>query len=297
MNPEFPLYIPSKGRYDIRKTSDYLSLCAIQHYIIVEKTEYELYLANTKNNKYVTLLILDKKYQDNYETLDDLGDTKSKGPGAARNFAWQHSIDNGFKWHWVMDDNILSFKRTNKNRQIYVSDGAIFKAMEDFCQRYTNVYMAGPNYYFFVPRKAKIKSFVANTRIYSCNLIRNDIPYRWRGRYNEDTILSLDILSDGFCTIQFNAFVQDKLTTQLIKGGNTGEFYAKEGTLPKSQMLADVYPEYSKVKWRFKRIHHYVDYSSFKRNKLIRKSNLDFDNIKEINNYGMKIKKINNGQK
>ena len=250
MNPEFPLYIPSKGRYDIRKTSDYLSLCAIQHYIIVEKTEYELYLANTKNNKYVTLLILDKKYQDNYETLDDLGDTKSKGPGAARNFAWQHSIDNGFKWHWVMDDNILSFKRTNKNRQIYVS-----------------------------------------------NLIRNDIPYKWRGRYNEDTILSLDILSDGFCTIQFNAFVQDKLTTQLIKGGNTGEFYAKEGTLPKSQMLADVYPEYSKVKWRFKRIHHYVDYSSFKRNKLIRKSNLDFDNIKEINNYGMKIKKINNGQK
>ena len=44
-----------------------------------------------------------------------------------------------------------------------------------------------------------------HSRIYSCNLIRTDIPYRWRGRYNEDTILSLDILRGGHCTLLFNA--------------------------------------------------------------------------------------------
>ena len=135
MNPNFPLYIPSKGRYEIRLTSEYLIYMKVPHYIVIEEQEYELYKKHI-NSKLVTLLILDKKYQEEYETLDDLGDSKSKGPGAARNFAWQHSIDNGFDWHWVMDDNISSFYRAHKNRQIKVSNGAIFKAMDDFCLRY-----------------------------------------------------------------------------------------------------------------------------------------------------------------
>jgi len=297
MQPQYPLYIPSKGRYEKRLTSDFLTEINVPHYIIIEKQEFDLYNSYVKKNKLVTLLILDKKYQDDYETLDDLGDSKSKGPGAARNFVWQHSIDNGFAWHWVMDDNISCFYRANKNKQIKVTNGAIFKAMEDFCLRYENLYMAGPNYHMFQVAKQKRPPFVPNTRIYSCNFIRNDISYRWRGRYNEDTILSLDILTDGFCTVQFNAFLQGKVRTSVLRGGNSGEFYDKEGTLPKSKMLADVYPEYAKVKWRFSRIHHYVDYTSFKKNKLIKKSNYKRDNIKEINNYGMELKKINNGQK
>lgn len=67
--------------------------------------------------------LLDKSYQDNYQSLDDLGSTKSKGPGPARNFAWAHSIANGHAWHWVMDDNIVSFYRANRNRQIRVDNG------------------------------------------------------------------------------------------------------------------------------------------------------------------------------
>jgi hypothetical protein len=132
--------------------------------------------------------------------------------------------------------------------------------------------------------------FVANTRIYSCNLIKNDAPYRWRGRYNEDTILSLDMLKDGYCTIQFNAFLQLKTTTQVLRGGNSKEFYDKEGTLPKSQMQVDVHPDVSKIVWRFNRIHHHVDYSSFKANRLIKKKNIKIK--KGIDNYGMKVEQI-----
>jgi len=47
-------------------------------------------------------MILDPIYQRDYETLDDLGDTKSKGPGPARNFISEHSIAEGHDWHWVM---------------------------------------------------------------------------------------------------------------------------------------------------------------------------------------------------
>lgn len=289
MKNKFPIYIVSKGRYEIRLTSDSLSRMKVDHYIVIEEQEYELYRKYTKGNPHITLLILDKTFQDNYQTLDDLGSTKSKGPGPARNFAWNHALKNGFAWHWVMDDNIQSFYRWNRNKQIRVETGAIFAAMEDFCMRYENVVMAGPNYFMFACSKQKTPPFTANTRIYSCNLIRNDITFRWRGRYNEDTILSLDILTAGLCTIQFYAFLQEKLRTQVLKGGNTGEFYAKEGTYPKSKMLVDVYPQYSRIVYKFKRVHHHVDYGPFKRNKLIRKTVEIPDGI---NNYGMEIKNI-----
>tara|TARA_R110000850_G_scaffold204397_3_gene330605 strand:- start:304 stop:654 length:351 start_codon:yes stop_codon:yes gene_type:complete len=115
------------------------------------------------------------------------------------------------------------------------------------------------------------------------------MPYRWRGRYNEDTDLSLRVLKDGHCTVQFNAFLQEKQTTQLIKGGNTEEFYAKEGTLPKSQMLADLHPDVATVVWKFSRWHHDVNYFPFKKNLLKKIDGLKIPT--GINNYGMELVK------
>ncbi len=129
-----------------------------------------------------------------------------------------------------------------------------------------------------------------NTRIYSCNLIRNDIPYRWRGRYNEDTDLSLRVLKDGWCTIQFNAFLQDKARTQSIKGGCNSEFYEREGTLPKSKMQVALHPDVSRLVRKFGRWHHEVDYGPFKKNKLIRKPNTEAKS--GIDNYGMTLARV-----
>lgn len=284
---KYPIYIPSKGRSDSRLTVKTLDSMKVDYKVVIEKQEYKDYSKVIDKNK---LLVLDKKFQDEYNTCDDLGDSKSKGPGAARNFAWEHSIENGYDRHWVMDDNINYFYRLNNNLKIKVYSGAIFKAMEDFSDRYTNVAMAGPNYLFFAKQNQKLPPFITNTRIYSCNLIKNDLPYRWRGRYNEDTILSLDMLKDGYCTIQFNAFLQGKVRTQVLRGGNSQEFYDIEGTLPKSQMQVKVHPDVSKVVWKFGRIHHSVDYTKFKVNRLIKKKGLKIK--KGVDNYGMKLKKI-----
>ena len=285
---KYPIYIPSKGRSDSRLTVKTLDSMKVDYKVVIEKQEYKDYSKVIDKNK---LLVLDKKLQDEYNTCDDLGDSKSKGPGAARNFAWEHSIENGYDRHWVMDDNINYFHRLNNNLKIKVYSGAIFKAMEDFSDRYTNVAMAGPNYLFFAKQNQKLPPFITNTRIYSCNLIKNDLPYRWRGRYNEDTILSLDMLKDGYCTIQFNAFLQGKVRTQVLRGGNSQEFYDIEGTLPKSQMQVKVHPDVSKIVWKFGRVHHYVDYTKFKANKLIKRK--DYKEKKGIDNYGMKLKNIN----
>jgi len=285
--PKFPLYIPSKGRSDTRFTVIALQEMKVPFRVVIEEQEYSDYLSVISKKN---LLVLDKEYQRKYDTCDNLGDSKSKGPGPARNFIWDHAISEGHAWHWTIDDNIKRFFRYNKNLKVPTNSPAFWTAMEDFCIRYENVSMAGPNYFMFVSRKAIHPPFVLNTRIYSCNLIRNNVPFRWRGRYNEDTILSLDMLKGGWCTVQFNAFLQEKLTTQTIKGGNTGEFYAKEGTLPKSKMQVNVHPDVSRIVWRFGRWHHYVDYKPFKKNKLIR--SVDFKVPEGPNEYGMKLVKL-----
>jgi len=141
--------------------------------------------------------------------------------------------------------------------------------MEDFTLRYSNVAMTGPNYYMFISRKSKNPPIKINTRIYSCNLIRNEVPQRWRGRYNEDTILSLDLLKAGWCTILFNAWLQWKMMTQQLPGGNTDEFYAREGTMPKSQMLVQEHPDVARLTFRFGRAHHYVNYRVFADRRLL----------------------------
>lgn len=208
----------------------------------------------------------------------------------------------GHGWHWVMDDNIKAFYRLNRNLKVPVSDGTIFRCMEDFCLRYSNVAMAGPNYFMFASRKSKMPPFVANTRIYSCNLIRNDVPFRWRGRYNEDTILSLDMLKAGWCTIQFNAFLQEKMETQKLPGGNTTEFYLAEGTklpgqkyadtgtIAKSRMLCEVHPDVSKMAWKFRRWHHHVDYRPFKATKLLLRDDVQVQD--GVDDYGMRLRQI-----
>jgi hypothetical protein len=285
MNPKYPIYIVSKKRWDTRLTSKALERMKVPYYIIVEKQEYDEYSKVINPDK---ILILPQKYLDEYDTYWERAEDNKTGPGAARNFAWQHSIDLGYTWHWVMDDNLDAFHRMNRNIKDEVSSGTIFKCMEDFVERYENIAIAGTNYYSFCKTTDAVPAFILNTRIYSCLFIRNDIPYRWRGRYNEDTDLCLRVLKDGWCTLQFNAFLCGKVTTQRMKGGNTAEFYENEGTLAKSKMLEEMHPDVAKMVWRFNRWHHNVDYRPFKKNKLIKKHGLIIPD--GINNYGMVLK-------
>jgi hypothetical protein len=298
--PRYPLYIVSKGRSDSRLTSKALEDMNTPYFIVVEQSEYDDYAAVIDPHK---ILILPERYKDEYELMDSLGRTQSTGAGPARNFAWDHSIEAGHKRHWVMDDNIKGFHRLHKNRRIRINSGVCFRIMEDFCDRYENVAIAGPQYYMFTPSRWKWKPVVLNVRIYSCNLIQNDLPFRWRCRHNEDTDLSLQALKAGHCTIMFNAFLQHKAVTQSVKGGNTDAFYSttgdkdmnahkmydSTGTIDKSNMLAKVHPEITKVVWKFGRVHHQVDYRAFRHNPLKLKKGIDLKAIPP-NDYGIKLR-------
>ena len=280
----YPVYIVSKGRYSNMLTNRSLNRLGVPFRVIVEEEEFDEYAKVVGAEK---LLILPKRYKEEYEVLDDLGLTKSTGPGPARNFAWEHSMSEGHAWHWVLDDNIHDFHRLNRNIKCPMRTNVNFVATEDFVDRYENLAISGFSYNTFCKSESKANPYVLNTRIYSCLLIRNDIPFKWRGRYNEDTILCLDVLSRGWATIQLNAFLQEKVTTQRMGGGNSKDFYKTEGTLAKSKMLADTYPDVASVVWKFNRWHHHVDYRPFKNNPLKRKAS--FVPTNQINEYGLKL--------
>lgn len=279
MNPKYPVYIISKGRSKQRYTSIALDQMEVPYHIVVEPQEYDDYAREIDPKKILTL------------PFSNLG----QGSIPARNWVWEHSISRGAKRHWIMDDNLRWFYRLNKNLIVRVTDGSIFKAAEDFVGRYENIGMSGLQYFMFIPRKAKLPPYYLNTRVYSCICLRNDIDLRWRGRYNEDTDLSIRILKDGWCTVLFNAFICDKITTMTMNGGNTDELYKDDGRLKMAQSLVDQHPEIVKVSWKWGRYQHHVDYSFFKKNRLIRKPGID---IKPgVNNYGMKLIKVEDYEK
>jgi len=276
MNPRYPVYVISKGRADSRLTSRMLEKMAVPYRIVIEPQEHAAYAAVIDPSKILLL------------PFSNLG----QGGIPARNWVWEHSISEGHARHWILDDNIAGLSYFTRNQRHYLRTGTGFTVMEDFVDRYENVALAGPQYDFFMPkRQAYSAPFQLNTRVYSFILIKNDLPYRWRGRYNEDTDLSLRALKDGWCTVLFFAFLQKKAATMTLKGGNTDELYrqdaAFDGRLEMAKSLQRQHPDVTTITRKWDRWQHQVDYRPFKANRLIRKPGLEIP--EGPNEYGMKL--------
>lgn len=284
VNPKYPVYILSKGRYKKPWTALVLEKMNVPFHIVIEPQEFEEYNKIFPKDKIHVL------------PFSNLG----KGSIPARNWCWEHSISIGAEYHWVMDDNIDGFCRMNNNRKIFCDDGTIFRCAEDFVSRYENIAISGLQYRSFSPATEKHNPYLLNARIYSCLLIRNDItdknnkPFRWRGRYNEDTDLSLRVLKDGWCTVLFYSFLQGKITTMKVKGGNTDKLYDQkedfDGRYVMMRELIKQHPDCVTENFKFGRWYHQVDYSKFKNNKLILKKDIIIND--ENDEYGMEIFEI-----
>jgi len=273
---KYPIYVISKGRWDTRLTSRTLEHMHVPYRIVIEPQELEQYSSVIDPDKILVL------------PFSNLG----QGSIPARNWVWEHSISEGYARHWILDDNIRWFYRLNNNCKIRCDTGAIFAAAEDFTDRYENVGLSGLNYSFLGgdQKVGNVPAFYQNTRIYSCILIRNDLQHRWRGRYNEDTDLSLRVLKDGMPTVLFQAFLCGKQATMTMKGGNTESLYKlqnEDGRLLMAQSLQAQHPDVCRITQKWGRWQHHVDYRPFEKNKLIFRS----DYLRGIGNdeFGMKL--------
>lgn len=249
-------------------------------------------------NIYFKVVVEPKEWEQYAEVIDASHIIKApenfseRGQGSipVRNYVLKRSREIGHKKHWIMDDNIELIKRYNKNMKIPCKSITPFRVCEDFTDRYKNVGLSGMNYAFFCPAGDGRPPFQVNTRVYSCILFNNEIPFEWRGKYNEDTDLSLRVLKAGWNTILFNAFLIEKRATMQQKGGNT-EAYAETNKRKEfAESLVKQHPDVVKIVERFGRYHHQVNYNSFKTRDLEYKNGCKPK--KGINNYGMKLYKV-----
>lgn len=273
MNPEYPIYIPTKNRFHSRITVRTLQDMNVPFHVVIEPQEFELWQGILKDHQIIVLPWT--KPESSSELYK------------ARCFIKEHSKQLGAKWHWQLDDNISRFDRLNRNKRHKVASGTIFKCAEDFVNRYENIAIAGFEYIQFSGGEGRKKPpFRLNARIYSCSLVNNAIPHEWEEVYNDDTDICLRVLKDGWCTLLFHCFLQAKMRTMTVKGGNT-DIYHGDGRKKMAEAIAKKHPDVAKVVWKFGRWHHEVDYRRFKKNKLIKKKGLHIP--EGINNYGMKL--------
>ena len=265
---KYPIYVLSKGRWENPLTANWLMKNNIDFKIIVEKDEYDNYSKNIPE-KYI--LVLPEEYMN-----------KNQGGIPARNYIFHYSLSRGEKAHWILDDNISYYVYNHDSYRMKVNSAIAFRMLEDFMDRYENLYLLGHHYSMFSIPTANHSIAIHNTRVYSSILIRNDVPIiennnLWLGKYNEDTDLSLRVLLKKLPVVLFQNMTCNKATTGG-KGGNTDTIYKEDNNgsgVLKTKELKDKYPDIVKVIKRFGRTHHYIDYiKHFKDNPLIFKKDI-----------------------
>ena len=256
----YPIYIISKGRWENPITARYFTKENIPFKMAVEPQEFESYCKIIPQRNILTL------------PFSNLG----LGSYPARNHCWEDSIRNGYKKHFVFDDNIYRFTRMDNRTKDSCSAEESLLCLQNLTNKYKNIAISGFNYEMFITKETT-KPFTYNTHVYSGMLINNEIPYRWRLKYNEDVDLCLQALHNGMNTILLNVFIIKKVsTTSKLKGGNQDELYkgnAPGKKLLKAKSLESVWPQYVKTVVRFGRPHHQVSWKKHFKQPLIRKEN------------------------
>lgn len=274
-NPKYPVFIPTKGRWEHRHTIRAFERIGVPFRAVVQPQEHDKYAAVVKDAS--CLLVLPSH-------IDGLVPT--------RNWIWDHAQALGTPYFWTFDDNIRDFYRMNRNIKSHLTSGGFMRIQEEFVERYENLAIAGMQYEMFSPRKSKCKPLLLNTRVYSNMLIKTDIPYRNQGVYNDDTDLCLRVLKDGWCTVLFYAFLAFKIQTMRVKGGNT-PIYQGDGRLEMAKELAKRHPDCVSITWKWNRWQHHVDYRPFRNNRLRLKPGVVIP--QGVNEYGMRIEEGSDG--
>ncbi len=274
-HPRYPVYVISKGRAETPMTANFLKRDRVRFNIVVEPQEAKEYRRAVGGHHVLEL------------PFSNLG----LGGIPARNWVWDDAAGFGHRRHWILDDNIGQVRRLYHGKRIPCDAGPALAAVEDFTDRYENVGISGMNYQMFgVPG---VPAYHLNCHVYSCILIDNSLPFRWRGRYNEDTDLCLQALTAGYATALVNVFLVDKKTTMTMKGGNTDDLYQGDGRLEMSRSLQRAWPGIVDVKQRYGRHAHVIDWTQFRdRPPLRRRADIDWESFDHPNEYGLRLKAL-----
>jgi len=273
--PRYPIFIPTKGRADIKMTAWYLRRDGVPFKMVVEPQDYDAYAAEWGSERLLTL-----PYND-------------RGLVFARNWIWDYAEEMGVARHWQIDDNIRGFVRRVRRRRIPISSSIAIRVLEDFVDRYENVALAGFNYTMFIPNNAKVPPFFVNRHVYSTMLIETWRDMRFRGPANEDVDLGLQVIARGLCTVAFNIFTAKKVATMTIGGGQTDKAYGGDGRLFMARVLERSWPGVVWTGRRYHRPQHYVADAWKKFDTPLKlREGVDLKKMERVDEYGMELKQV-----
>jgi hypothetical protein len=276
--PRFPVYIPSKGRALKCLTARCLVKDGCPFKLVVEPQEFKAYASEYGAENCLKL------------PFRDLG----QGSIPARNWIKAHATEAGHKRHWQLDDNMTYFERRWKSRRIPCDAGLALNLVEEFTERYTNIAISGLNYEMFLRNGMKAPPFYLNSKVYSASLVLNSLTQKWRGRYNEDADLCLQVLAAGLCTVLFNCVLVFKIRTGVMEGGNTAQLYKGDGRARMARSLQRQWPMVVETKRRFQRPQHVVKAAWTKFDTpLIRRSDIDWEALEgTTDEHGMGLAQV-----
>lgn len=286
----YNIYIPSYKRAGIALTNKMLDKFGIENYyfcvdpsqypaykkeygverVIVRdpsfKSEDKLDLTNSvispdflhgASGVFNSLLYISKSLgEDAYFTMDDdimgLGIKARKGDGVVP--GEKYDKDNYYRCSNLLPEVGYDFKANLNDMMI------LFDKMRNKSFMSTEKY----GLVFALPVSIKL-----GTRSYSFYLTDNRIQRDHLGQQNNDIITSLEMSKYGYVNAIVEGIPQyNSADTQALAGGAT-DVYNKFGTLDKAKVLVQAQPNYSKISVVYSRVHHFVDFNQYNKQRLL----------------------------
>lgn len=194
--------------------------------------------------------------EDAYFTMDDdimnLGIKARKGEGIV--VGEKYDKDNYYRCSKLTPEVGYDFK-ANLNDMMILFDKMRNKSFMS-AEKYGLV--------FALPVSIKL-----GTRSYSFYLTDNRNQRDHLGQQNNDIITSLEMSKYGYVNAIVEGIPQyNSADTQVLAGGAT-DVYTKFGTLDKAKVLAQAQPNYSKISVVYSRVHHFVDFNQYNKQRLL----------------------------
>lgn len=203
---QYKIYVPSRGRYDptLVSTGDFFLRVGIPFTMVVEQKEYDQYCARFGK-----------------EVIHCLPGSDYGCVAFVRNYIKDLSAKRGEEKHWQVDDDIKKMWVYDGKKANYShSPLTILGAAEHFIGQFQNVALSSLNSNTFARLATTL--YGVNNMCYACFLVNNNAHgFRFREQTIDDVDYNLQVLSKGWCTVQFKKMVYQWQGGQTQIGGLT----------------------------------------------------------------------------
>ena len=212
--PRYPIGILSYSRHnEYGRTHKTLTDMKVKHYLFVEPDQHEDYF-KWYDPSYCKLVVVSENFHN-----------QQMGSTPMRNYILDHFKEQGHSKCWLLDDNIKRYRRLHHGTKNPIDSSVAFTHIENYVDQYDNVGIASHNFNPEVRENDCRPCIVKNGKQFSSLLIPLDNDIRFRYKYNEDHLISMEYINKGFCNLCFNSVCYDKNTSGIDNGGNAQSIY------------------------------------------------------------------------